>query len=171
MPLKIDVLRKEISSVHTDNEAGYRNELHVPTHWALKRSVRVVQTHVSTVYEYAEHISNQGTDHHGCTAVGRLRRRGYEEPKTSFAIKQENIGLSTSLRTIPKPRHPNIVSLYCFFRQHDSISFVYERLDMPLSEIFATGTSSQTCLLSEGNDQIGAIFRQVNVSDSVNPLR
>ncbi|KAK1807843.1 hypothetical protein LTR12_017798 [Friedmanniomyces endolithicus] len=103
----------------------------------------------------------QGTDNGGWTITSTRRPGGDGTVYPLFAVKQENITEDVSRQPILKPVHPNVTALHQIFYHDAIISFVYEEMDMTLSQALSLPLPSGMTQPVMRHRMIGAILKQV----------
>jgi len=106
----------------------------------------------------------QGTDHGGGTIISTIRQTGDGTAYSLYAIKQERVTTDVSLQPLTKPCHPNVTILHQIFYHNSTVSFVYEEMDMSLSQVFPIPFQPQSITGWKSHHLIGAIFKQVGVA-------
>ncbi|EGP82390.1 uncharacterized protein MYCGRDRAFT_97575 [Zymoseptoria tritici IPO323] len=112
------------------------------------------------IYEGLEYSSNQGSDNGAVILSRRIQRRD-EPPDSLYVIQKEPYHLSDEVRTILKPMHDNIVTLYQVFHYEETLSFVYEEMDISLEQIFLLDVDPWSINPSQRDEQIASISQQV----------
>lgn len=138
-----------------------RNRFVVPTQNALNHSLGLLRQPWWKIYEGLEYSSNQGSDNGAVILSRRIQRRD-EPPDSLYVIQKEPYHLSDEVRTILKPMHDNIVTLYQVFHYEETLSFVYEEMDISLEQIFLLDVDPWSINPSQRDEQIASISQQVS---------
>lgn len=137
-----------------------RNRFVVPTQNALNYSLGLLRQPQQKIYKGLEYSSNQGSDNGAVILSRRIQRRD-KLPDSLYVIQKEPYYLSDEVRTILKPMHDNIVTLYQVFYYEETLSFVYKEIDILLEQIFLLDVDPWSINLSQRDKQIASISQQV----------
>lgn len=157
-----DALR-ELDNI-IEQTASHRHSFTVPTHSTMQRGICVMPKDVWQIYCGISYTVTQGTDHGGRTINSTLRHTGDGTAYPLCAIKQERVTADVSLQPLTKPCHPNVTILHQILYHDSTVSFVYEEMDMSLSQVFSIPFQAQLMNRWKSHHLIGAIFKQVSVS-------
>jgi len=127
----------------------------------MQNGICVSSRDVWKVYCGLAYTEAQGTDNGGWTITSTRRPGGDGTVYPLFAVKQENITEDVSRQPILKPVHPNVTALHQMFYHDAIISFVYEEMDMTLSQALSLPLPSGMTQPAMRHRMIGAILKQV----------
>ena len=127
---------------------------------ALDHSLCLLRKPVWKFFQGLEYASNQGTDD-GDTILSRKRQPPSERPDCLYVIKKERNRAAKDIANLSKPIHENIVALYQVFSHENTISFVYEEMDLSLEQIFLLDIDPWSINPTCKDAQIAAICSQV----------
>ncbi|TKA66808.1 hypothetical protein B0A55_11078 [Friedmanniomyces simplex] len=127
----------------------------------MRHGICVSSRYVWKVYCGLAYTEAQETDNGGWTVTSTRRPSGDGTVYPLFAVKQERITKDVSRQPILKPVHPNVTALHQIFYHDAIISFVYEEMDMTLSQVLSLPLHSRMTHPAMRHRMIGAILKQV----------
>lgn len=132
-----------------------------PTYFTMQRGVCVTPRDIWGVYLGIAYTTTQGTDWCGYTVTGARRQTGDGTVHPLYAIKEEDFTTEVSLQPLPKPLHPNVTALHQVFYHDATVSFVYEEMDLSLTQLFSRPLQPSILYSGKSQQLIGAVFKQV----------
>ncbi|KAK4551573.1 hypothetical protein LTR86_011074 [Recurvomyces mirabilis] len=145
----------------SDQAVSLRHPFTVPTHLTMQYGVCISRRDVWDIYSAIAYTHNQGTEWFGRTITSGRRQTGHGTAHPLYTIKQEEINSNAALQPLPKPLHPNVTVLHHVFCNNATISFVYEEMDMSLSQVLSHPLEPSISYPAQSHRLIGAIFKQI----------